>query len=325
MDLLYNYIDQLDKLNLTKTCWHLFEWLQTAFMQACKRDMNPYSTGPTAIALKNAIASCHIVASPRDVPYMQDIMRLRSAVGFSEENVRVAVNDKLWDRLPGSFQLELLELGRKPETARDRYGARLSKETCTHKNMSSPDHLLAAGGCACADREDVMWSELPQVEATLLKGFNKYSQPATQTRPPSIALDQPNSADGNLDDNASDASDLQHDSDSAYESNDDDESDTGDNGSKLNSPKVAIVQGSPNSSCCSLVTLPPTTTQHSEQKIGLQLPSEMDHVKVMRNWIANVTAATTIITVEPTTIKRTQTDAEVQDEESKRCVKRRRN
>jgi len=332
MDLLYNYVDQLEKLNLTKTCWHLFEWLQTAFMQACKRDMNPYSTGPTAVALKNALASCHIVASPRDVPYMQDIKRMRSSVGFSEENVRVTVNDKLWDRLPGSFQLELLELGRKPETARDRYGVRLAEESCTHKHISSPNHLLAAGGCACANREDVEWSELPRVEAALLKGFNKYSQQTAKLVAPSVAHDRTNDTDENFDDNSSDTSDLHHDTDSAYESDDDDDSNSGD-GPRSNSPKVKIVQGSPNSSFCSLMNPTHNIIQHVQPKVGLQLPSEMDRVKVMQNWIANVTAATTTTTtstittiaVATATIKRTQAEADVQDEEAERCVKRRRN
>jgi len=252
---------------------------------------------------------------------MQDIKRMRSAVGFSEENVCVTVNDKLWDRLPGTFQLELLELGRKPETARDRYGARLAGGRCTHKHISSPNHLLASGGCACADREDVVWSELPRVEAALLKGFNKYSQQAPRAAVPSITQDRTDDADENLDDNASDTSDLQHDSDSAYESDDDDDdSNSGDDVHKSSSSKIKIVQGSPNLSCSSLVNTTHSIVQHVQQKVGLQLPSEMDRVKVMQTWIANVTATTTT-----TTVKRTQTEADVPDEETERCVKRRRN
>ncbi|KAF3931434.1 hypothetical protein ABW19_dt0202670 [Dactylella cylindrospora] len=166
IDLLYNYADELNKLGLTKTCWHLFEWLQTAFTQACKRDMNPYSTGPVAMALKNALATSSIVASPRDAPYMQDYIRMRPAVEFNERYVTWHVSDLMWDRIPPRFQLDILEVGRFPETPRNRYGYRL-QPPCQHKINKRT--MLAEGGCECADREDVAWEELPAFESTLLE------------------------------------------------------------------------------------------------------------------------------------------------------------
>ncbi|KAJ6259712.1 hypothetical protein Dda_5350 [Drechslerella dactyloides] len=166
LDLLYNYADELNKLSLTKTCWHLFEWLQTAFSQACKRDMNPYSIGPVATALKNALATNSIVASPRDAPYMQDYCRQRCALDFNGQYVTWFVADLMWDRIPPRFQLDLLEIGRFPETPRNRYGHRLMP-ACTHKTMKKV--LLAEGGCECADREDVCWADLPAFEVTLLE------------------------------------------------------------------------------------------------------------------------------------------------------------
>ncbi|EWC44830.1 hypothetical protein DRE_06468 [Drechslerella stenobrocha 248] len=166
LDLLYNYADELNKLSLTKTCWHLFEWLQTAFSQACKRDMNPYSTGPVATALKNALATNSIVASPRSAPYMQDYCRQRCALDFSGQYVTWFVGDLMWDRIPPRFQLDLLEIGRFPETPRNRYGHRLMP-ACPHKTTKKA--LLAEGGCECADREDVTWDELPAFEVTLLE------------------------------------------------------------------------------------------------------------------------------------------------------------
>ncbi|KAK6344245.1 hypothetical protein TWF696_007887 [Orbilia brochopaga] len=166
LDLLYNYADELDKLHLTKTAWHLFEWLQTAFSQACKRDMNPYSTGPVATALKTALAAGTIVASPRDAPYMQDCCRQRPALDFNGQHVTWFVADLMWDRIPPRFQLDLLEIGRFPETPRNRYGHRLMPP-CPHKTAKRV--LLAEGGCECADREDVAWADLPAFEATLLE------------------------------------------------------------------------------------------------------------------------------------------------------------
>ncbi|KAF3920469.1 hypothetical protein ABW20_dc0106209 [Dactylellina cionopaga] len=166
IDLLYNYADELNKMGLTKTCWHLFEWLQTAFNQACKRDMNPYSTGPVATALKNALATNSIVASPRDVPYMQDYCRQRPAIDFASPFVTWFVGDLMWDRIPPRFQLDMLEVGRFPETQRNRYGQRMMP-SCPHKMHKR--EMLAEGGCDCADREDVAWNELPAFEVTLLE------------------------------------------------------------------------------------------------------------------------------------------------------------
>ncbi|EPS40669.1 hypothetical protein H072_5451 [Dactylellina haptotyla CBS 200.50] len=164
IDLLYNYVDELNKMGLTKTCWHLFEWLQTAFNQACKRDMNPYSTGPVATALKNALATCSIVASPRDVPYMKDYCRQRPAIDFTSQYVTWFVSDLMWDRIPPRFQLDMLEIGRFPETPRNRYGHRLTTP-CPHDKNT----MLGEGGCECADREDVSWNDLPAFELTLLE------------------------------------------------------------------------------------------------------------------------------------------------------------
>lgn len=165
MDLLFNYADELNKLGLTKTCWHLFEWLQTAFSQACKRDMNPYSTGPVATALKTALSTGSIVASPRDRSYMVDHCR-RPAVDFNEKYVTWFVSDLLWDRIPGRFQLDILETGRFPETPRNRYGLKQTAP-CPHK--VSKKTLLAEGGCECADREDIAWNALPAFELSLLE------------------------------------------------------------------------------------------------------------------------------------------------------------
>ncbi|KAK6541842.1 hypothetical protein TWF694_007622 [Orbilia ellipsospora] len=164
IDLLYNYIDELNKMGLTKTCWHLFEWLQTAFNQACKRDMNPYSTGPVATALKNALATSSIVASPRDVPYMKDYCRQRPAIDFASQHVTWFVSDLMWDRIPPRMQLDLLEVGRFPETPRNRYGHRLMAP-CPHNKKT----MLADGGCECADREDVAWNDIPAFEAALIE------------------------------------------------------------------------------------------------------------------------------------------------------------
>ena len=309
LDLLYNYIDQISQLGLTQTCWYLFEWLQMAFSHACKRDMNPYSTGPTANALKLALSTQNLVASPRDIPYMQDYLRVRSAVGFEESTVDELVSDKLWDRLPGRFQMEILEIGRKPVTARDRYGCHITPEVlgCTHgKRSPSYTHLLAAGGCDCAHREDVSWADLPELEFAMVEDFAEDN--VAEVEYPRKDLSDDNLSELSDDEDVFD-SESEHDSDSAYESDDEEDKDV--DPLAPASPRIRIVDGSQSPTG---VDSDQAQTFEKIQKVFVTL--EAQRIQKMREWVFNT---------QPIVKKRSRSaDDEKEVEERTVEVKRRR-
>ncbi|KAK6510671.1 hypothetical protein TWF506_009773 [Arthrobotrys conoides] len=272
VDLLYNYVDELNKMGLTKTCWHLFEWLQTAFNQACKRDMNPYSTGPVATALKNALATSSIVASPRDVPYMQDFCRQRSAIDFSSQYVTWFVNDTMWDRIPPRFQLDMLEVGRFPQTPRNRYGQCMAPP-CPHKAYKKA--LLAEGGCECADREDVAWNELPAFEAALIE---EYKQEAASNSDDEASVTDASTVVGEEVDS------RDADADSAYGS-DSEHSSASDEAPKINGVKTPLVYTPPP---LSLVVSRAQATRNQKHTASER---QRIHQEVLEQWIIKTNLA----------------------------------